>query len=119
MDPAHLQKLAETPVTLTLNAYQFGLLLQWLQVETLERSGELPPMQADGQAYAQAVQHLQELDGILATIRAAYRQAAQELNIPLDEVRESDSQADGMQRRPGPDSSQLLWTEMPVLGSGG
>ena len=94
MDPAHLKKLAETPVTLTLNAYQFGLLLQWLQVETLERSGELKLMAPDGQAYAQAVQHLQELDAILATIRAAYRQAAQELNIPLDEVRESGPQPD-------------------------
>jgi hypothetical protein len=41
-------------------------------------------MQAEGQAYGQAVQQLQELDGILATIRAAYRQAAQKLNIPLE-----------------------------------
>ena len=97
MDPAHLKKLVETPVTLTLNAYQFGLLLQWLEVETLERTGELQPMEADGQAYAQALQRLQELDGILASIRAAYRQAAQKLNIPLDEVRESDSQADRRQ----------------------
>ena len=84
MDPAHLKKLVETPVTLTLNAYQFGLLLQWLQVETLERSGELKPLEPDGQAHAQAVQQLQELDAILAAIHAAYRQAAQELNIPLD-----------------------------------
>jgi hypothetical protein len=84
MDPAHLKKLAETPVTLTLNAYQFGLLLQWLQVETLERPAELPPREPEGQAHAQAVQQLQELDGILATIRAAYRQAAQKLNIPLE-----------------------------------
>jgi hypothetical protein len=97
MDPTHLKKLVETPVTLTLNAYQFGLLTEWLQVETLERSGEIQPMEPDSQAYAQAVRHLQELDGILASIRAVYRQAAQELNIPLDEVRESDSQADGMQ----------------------
>jgi hypothetical protein len=94
MDPAHLEKLVETPVTLTLNAYQFGLLLQWLQVETLERAGELKPMEPEGQTHAQAAQQLQELDAILATIRAAYRQAAQELNIPLDEVRESGSQPD-------------------------
>ena len=92
MDPAHLKKLVETPVTLTLNAYQFGLLLQWLEVETLERSVKLEPMEADGQAYAQALQRLQELDGILATIRAAYRQAAQKLNIPLDDVRQSGAQ---------------------------
>ena len=83
MNPEHLETLVETPVTLTLNAYQFGLLLQWLQVETLERSGELKPLEPDGQAYAQAVRQLQELDAILAAIRAAYRQAAQELNIPL------------------------------------
>ena len=62
MDPAHLKKL----------------------VETLERSGEIQPMEPDSQAYAQAVQQLQELDGILASMRAVYRQAAQELNIPLD-----------------------------------
>jgi hypothetical protein len=86
----------ETPVTVTLNAYQFGLLLQWLQVETLERSVEIPPMQPDGQAHAQAVQQLQELDAILASLSAAYRQAAQELNIPLDEVAES-----GVQLQPG------------------
>jgi hypothetical protein len=84
MDPAHLNKLMETPVTVTLNAYQFGLLLQWLQVETLERSVEISPMQPDGQAHAQAMQQLQELDAILASIRAAYRQAAEKLNIPLD-----------------------------------
>jgi hypothetical protein len=92
MDPVHLKKLVKTPVTLTLNAYQFGLLLQWLQVETLERAGEIKPLEPDGQAYAQAMQQLQELDAILATIRAAYRQAAQELNIPLDEVRQSGAQ---------------------------
>jgi hypothetical protein len=97
MDPVHLKKLVETPVSLTLNAYQFGLLLQWLQVETLERSGELQPLPLDGQAYAQAMQRLQELDGILATIRAAYRQAAQELNIPLDDVRQSGAQPGRMQ----------------------
>jgi hypothetical protein len=82
MDPVHLKKLVETPVTLTLNAYQFGLITEWLQVETLERSGEIQPMEPDSQAYAQAVQQLQELDGILASMRAVYRQAAQELNIP-------------------------------------
>jgi hypothetical protein len=92
MDPAHLSKLIQTPVTLTLNACQFGLLLKWLQVETLERAVEIKPMEPDGQAYVQAVQQLQELDGILASIRAAYRQAAQKLNIPLEEVRESGSQ---------------------------
>ena len=97
MDPAHLKKLAETPVTLTLNAYQFGLLLQWLEVETLERTVEIEPMEPDGQAHAQALQQLQELDGILASIRAAYRQAAQKLNIPMDEVRESGSQPGRMQ----------------------
>jgi hypothetical protein len=92
MDPAHLNELVQTPVTLTLNAYQFGLLTKWLQVETLERTVELKPLEPDGQAYAQAVQHLQELDGILASMRAVYRQAAQQLNIPLDEVREGASQ---------------------------
>ena len=94
MDPAHLKKLVETPVTLTLNAYQFGLLLKWLQVETLERAVALKPMEPDGQAYAQAVQQLQELDGILAAIRAAYRQAAQKLDIPLDDIREGAPQPD-------------------------
>ena len=94
MDPAHLNQLIETPVTLTLNAYQLGLLNQWLQVQTLESSGELKSMEPDGQAHAQAAQQLQELDAILATIRAAYRQAAQELNVPLDEVREGGSQPD-------------------------
>jgi hypothetical protein len=84
MDLAHLKKLVEAPVILTLNAYQFGLLLQWLQVETLERSVERQPMGPDSRAYAQALQRFQELDGILASIRAAYRQAAQKLNIPLD-----------------------------------
>jgi hypothetical protein len=92
MDPAHLKKLAETPVTLTLNAYQYGLLLQWLQVETLERTVKIEPMEPDGQAYAQAVQQLQELDAILASIRAAYRQAAEKLNIPLNDAREGGSQ---------------------------
>ena len=48
MDPAHLKKLVETPVTLTLKAYQFGLLLQWLEVETLERTVKLEPVEADG-----------------------------------------------------------------------
>jgi hypothetical protein len=91
VDPAHLKKLAETPVTLTLNAYQFGLLLQWLQVQTLERPAGLPPMEPEGQAEAQAAQYLQELDATLASMRAVYRQAAQQLNIPLDEVREGAS----------------------------
>jgi hypothetical protein len=96
MDPALLKKLSETPVTLALNAYQFGLLIKWLQVETLERTGELKPMEPDGQAYAQAVQQLQDLDAILAALSAAYRQAAEKLNIPLDEARESGSQPDRM-----------------------
>ena len=89
MEPAHLDKLMETPVTVSLNAYQFGLLIKWLQVETLERTAELQPVQPDSQAHAQAMQQLQELDAILASVRAAYRQAAQELNIPLDDARES------------------------------
>jgi hypothetical protein len=55
MDPALLKKLSETPVTLSLNAHQFGLLLKWLQVETLERSVEIEPLEPEGQAYAQAV----------------------------------------------------------------
>jgi hypothetical protein len=92
MDPARLKKLSETPVTIALNARQFRLLLEWLQVETLERTVEIEPMEPEGQAYAQAVQQLQELDAILASIRAAYRQAAQRLNIPLDDVRESGAQ---------------------------
>jgi hypothetical protein len=74
MDPVHLKKLVETPVTLTLNAYQFGLLTEWLQVETLERTVEHKPLEPEGQAYAQAAQHLQELDAILASMRAVYRQ---------------------------------------------
>jgi hypothetical protein len=82
MDPVHLKKLVETPVTLTLNAYQFGLLLQWLQVETLERTGEVNPMESDGQAHAQAVQQLQELDAILGSLRAAYRRVAQAAEYP-------------------------------------
>jgi hypothetical protein len=82
MDPVHLKKLVETPVTLTLNAYQFGLLLQWLQVETLERAGEINPMESDGQAHAQAVQQLQELDAILGSLRAAYRRVAQAAEYP-------------------------------------
>jgi hypothetical protein len=94
MDPAHLNQLIETPVTLTLNAYQFGLLLKWLQVQTLERAAELKPMEPEGQAHAQAAQQLQELDAILALMRAAYRQAAQKLNIPLDDVREGAPQPD-------------------------
>ena len=73
MDPARLKKLSETPVTIALNARQFRLLLEWLQVETLERTVELKPLEPDGQAYAQAVQQLQELDAILAAIRAAYQ----------------------------------------------
>jgi hypothetical protein len=77
MDPVRLKQLIETPVTLTLNAYQFGLLMKWLQVETLERTVELNPMESDGQEHAQAVQQLQELDAILASLRAAYRQAAE------------------------------------------
>ena len=89
MDPAHLKKLSETPVTLALNAYQFGLLIKWLQVETLERTVEIKPLEPDGQAYAQAVQQLQDLDAILAALSAAYRQAAEKLNIALDDVRES------------------------------
>jgi hypothetical protein len=89
MDPARLKKLIETPVTVTLNAYQFGLLIQWLQVETLERTVEINPTQPDGQAYARAVQQLQELDAILASISAAYRRVAEQLNIPLDDERES------------------------------
>jgi hypothetical protein len=97
MDPARLKKLIETPVTVTLNAYQFGLLIQWLQVETLERTVEINPMQPDSQAYAQAVQQLQELDAILASIGAAYRQAAEKLNIPLDDVREGGVQPGRMQ----------------------
>jgi hypothetical protein len=84
MDPAHLNQLMETPVTLTLNAYQFGLLIKWLQVETLDRTVKIEPMEPDSQAHAQAVRQLQELDAILASNRAAYRQAAQGLNIPLD-----------------------------------
>jgi hypothetical protein len=43
------------------------------------------------------VRQLQDLDAILAAIRAAYRQAAQELNIPLDDVQESGFQPDRMQ----------------------
>ena len=43
MDPALLKKLSETPVTIALNARQFRLLLEWLQVETLERTQELTP----------------------------------------------------------------------------
>ena len=74
----------ETPVTLTLNAYQFGLLIKWLQVETLERSGEIQPVEPDRQAHAQAVRQLQELDAILASLSVAYRQVAQKLNISLD-----------------------------------
>ena len=97
MEPAHLDKLMATPVTVTLNAYQFGLLIQWLQVETLERSVELQPLEPDGRAYAQALQHLQELDAALASLRAAYQQAAQKLNIPLDDARESGSQPGHMQ----------------------
>jgi hypothetical protein len=89
MDPARLKQLIETPVTVTLNAYQFGLLIQWLQVETLERTVEINPTQPDGQAYARAVQQLQELDAILASISAAYRRVAEQLNIPLDDERES------------------------------
>jgi hypothetical protein len=89
MDPVRLKQLIETPVTLSLNAYQFGLLLQWLQVEALDRTVEINPMQPDGQASAQAVQQLQELDAILASLSAAYRQVAEKLNIPLDDVRES------------------------------
>jgi hypothetical protein len=46
-------------------------------------------MEHDSQAHAHAMQQLQELDAILASICAAYRQAAQKLNIPLDDVRES------------------------------
>jgi hypothetical protein len=97
MDPALLKKLSETPVTLALNAYQFGLLIKWLQVETLERTAEIEPMEPDGQAYAQAVQQLQDLDAILAALSAAYRQAAEKLNIPLDEARESGSPPGRMQ----------------------
>ena len=97
MEPAHLNKLMETPITLTLNAYQFGLLITWLQVETLERTVEIQPMKPDSQAYAQAMQQLQELDAILASLSAAYRQVAQKLNIPLDDVLESGSQPGRMQ----------------------
>ena len=96
MEPAHLNKLMETPITLTLNAYQFGLLITWLQVETLERTVEIQPMKPDSQAYAQAMQQLQELDAVLASLSRAYRQVAQELNIPLDEVRESGPQPSPM-----------------------
>ena len=92
MDPAHLDKLMETPVTVSLNAYQFGLLIKWLQVETLERSAELQPVQPDSQAHAHALQQLQELDAILSSLSAAYRQVAQKLNIPLDDARESGPQ---------------------------
>jgi hypothetical protein len=97
MDPAHLDKLMDTPVTVTLNGYQFGLLMKWLQVETLERTAELQPVEPDRQAQAQAVQQLQELDAILASLSVAYRQVAQKLNIPLDEVRESAPQPGRMQ----------------------
>ena len=102
MDPALLKKLSETPVTLALNAYQFGLLIQWLQVETLERTAELQPVEPDGQAQAQALQQLQELDAILSSLSAAYRQVAQKLNIPLDDARESGSQPGHMQWQPRP-----------------
>jgi DNA-binding transcriptional LysR family regulator len=84
MDPTLLKKLSETPITIALNGRQFRLLLEWLQVETLERTRELKPLEADRQAHAQAVQYLQELDEILAAISAAYRQAAEKLNLSLD-----------------------------------
>ena len=89
MDPALLKKLSETPVTIALNARQFRLLLEWLQVETLERTQELTPLQADGQAHAQAVQQLQELDAILASLSAAYRQVAEKLKLSLDDAGEN------------------------------
>ena len=84
MNPATLKQLSETPITLALNGRQLRLLLEWLQVETLERTRELSPRQDDGQAYAQAVQQLQELDAVLAALSAAYRQAAETLNLALD-----------------------------------
>ena len=84
MNPAILKQLSETPITIALNGRQIRLLLEWLQVETLERTRELPPLQADARAYAEAVQDLQELDAVLAAFGAAYRQAANRLNLPLD-----------------------------------
>jgi hypothetical protein len=96
MDPARLKQLIETPLPVPLNACQFGLLMKWLQVETLERTVGVNPMESDGQEHAQAVQQLQELDAILASLRAAYRQVAQKLNIPLNEVPGS-----GVQLQPG------------------
>jgi hypothetical protein len=61
-------------------------LLEWLQVETLERTQELTPLQADRQAHAQAVQQPPELDEIFASLTAAYRQVAEKLNLSLDEA---------------------------------
>jgi hypothetical protein len=84
MNPAHLKKLSEMPITLALNGRQWRLLSEWLQVEALERTQELPSLQPDCQAYAQTMQQLHELDEVLAAISAAYRQAAEKLNLALD-----------------------------------
>lgn len=84
MDPALLEKLVEPPVTITLNTRQFALLIKWLEVEMLGRTEKLGPMKPDSQGYAEAEQHLRELDEVLSAIRDAYEQAAEKLNIAID-----------------------------------
>ena len=84
MDLKGLDRLAQTPITLTLNARQFALLIEWLQVETLGRTEQRGLLEPEGQDHAQAAQRLRELDEVLATIRAAYQQAAQRLGIDLN-----------------------------------
>jgi hypothetical protein len=90
MDPAALKKLIETPISITLNAHQFGLLIKWLEIETLGRTVEMDPMEPGSEAYAQAAQQLQDLDEILATISAAYKQEAEKLNIATMRTGEGD-----------------------------
>ena len=84
MDPALLEKLIKIPITITLSAYQFGLLIRWLEVEMLGRTVKMGPKEPDSQDDAEAAQHLRELDEILAAIRDAYRQTAAKLNIAID-----------------------------------
>ena len=84
MDPSLLDQLVDTPITLTLNARQFRLLHQWLEVEMHGRTAELAPLAPEGQSHAEAAQHLRELDEVLIAIRDAYHQAAAKLNVAID-----------------------------------